>query len=305
MSLASARSWLQAARPLAAGNLVPPLVFGASLAAGGGDEGSSWGVPFSWGGLALALGFGLLDQLFIVFTNDTADAEADAQNQHPTWASGGSRVIPEGRLSRAAVGFAAGLSALLLMGYGLAAARATGRLAWLGLTAAAIGLLVAYSLPPLRLSYRGHGEWLQGLGVGGVLPLVGFTAQGAPWTALSPLSLLGAVLLGYAGNLTTSIPDHAADVAANKRSYAARRGPLRATRDSALCITLAALTTPLVVPDASIAHAAAVAFIACALVLPSVLGALRGKPVGRHVVLRHGAAISALFLGWAALGWLS
>ena len=45
------------------------------------------------------------------------------------------------------------------------------------LTIGAVGLGWAYSLPPLRFSCRGHGEIIQGVGCGELLPLTWFYTQ--------------------------------------------------------------------------------------------------------------------------------
>ncbi len=88
----SARAWLRAARPLAHANIAPPLVLGQALA-------YALGHGFDPIFAVFAHGFGVLDHLFIVFANDVADREADAQNDAPTPFSGGSRVLQEGLLS--------------------------------------------------------------------------------------------------------------------------------------------------------------------------------------------------------------
>ena len=50
---------------------------------------------------AVAGGFGVLVQLVIVFVNDFADRETDARNTTFSRFSGGSRVLPEGRIAPA------------------------------------------------------------------------------------------------------------------------------------------------------------------------------------------------------------
>jgi 4-hydroxybenzoate polyprenyltransferase len=51
-------------------------------------------------------------------------------------------------------------------------------------------------------------------------------------------------LLGYAGNITTALPDAPADRAVGKRSYPVRRGEFRARRDSLIVIALALALAP-------------------------------------------------------------
>ena len=116
---------------------------------------------FDWGRMGLIMFVAWIDQLFIVFANDLADRDADAKHPAPTIFSGGSGVLREGKLTsvhlrRAAVGMAVFFLLLCIV-----TALRWGVLSWLFLGPAAIALLWAYSFPPLRLSYRGGGEWLQ------------------------------------------------------------------------------------------------------------------------------------------------
>ncbi len=220
----SARSWLRAARPLAHANIAPPLILGQAFA---------WALGHGFEPLmaVVAHAFGVCDHLFIVFTNDVADRDADALNTSPTPFSGGSRVLQEGALRPRQLAIAALVAAATLVLGSVAAGIALDR-PWLPLFAlAAIALLAAYSLPPLRLSYRGYGELLQGLGVGLVLPLLGFYAQAgtldAPWPAFAPL-----VLFAFVSNILTALPDAPADRLAKKASWPVRRGEPAARRDA-------------------------------------------------------------------------
>ena len=209
------RALLQATRPLAHANIAPPILYGQALAL------ATTGA-FSWRALLLAQIFGVVDHLFIVFANDFADREADARNQGFNVFSGGSRVLPEGRLSpRQVLGLAVACS-LLLVAMTLPFAPDHPLLPVLAIVA--IVLLLAYSYPPLALSYRGGGEWLQALGVGLVLPLVGFHAQEPSLAAVPLLAFVPSTVLGLAGNVLTSLPDEPADREVGKRTWAVRRG---------------------------------------------------------------------------------
>lgn len=218
------RAWVQATRPLAQVNIATPLLLGQALAFACTGQ-------FSLERMAWIHGFGALAHLFIVFANDFADREGDAHNRTFNQFSGGSRVIPEGKLSPTLIAGAAlvALAGLLALGV---AALLQGLGPWLLVgTAATAALLWAYSYPPLRYAYRGGGEVLQGLGVGVVLPLLAFATQtGDPltdmrWAALAPM-----FVLGVASNILTALPDHPADVAASKRSYPVVHGQWVARR---------------------------------------------------------------------------
>lgn len=283
---------VRATRPLAHANIAPPILYGQALAFAATGS-------FSLEGLAIAHGFGVLDHLFIVLANDYADRHGDAKNRTFTPFSGGSRVLPEGALAPATIRTLALASALALLLGSLALAATHPLLPWLA--AAAIALMLAYSYPPLRLSYRGGGEWLQALGVGVVLPLVGFHAQGgtlagAPWLALLPTAAMG-----LAGNVLTALPDEPADRDAGKRTWAVRRGIARAQRELLALIAIAILLGAACVPLASpltraLVTALPLAFLATAL--PLQRAARPGAPGMTHLMLVLGAASTGAIVAW-------
>ncbi|MBC7173243.1 MAG: prenyltransferase, partial [Polyangiaceae bacterium] len=202
--MARIRDWLHAARPLAQANIAVPLLFGQAVA---------WAShrAFAWRWVSVLVLFGVLDQLYIVFANDYADRESDGQERTPF--SGGSGVLQSGAIEPLALRRAAITSAIALVA--LSACFAADRPYLLVFAGAAIALLHAYSFPPLRLSFRGGGEWLQALGVGALLPLVGFYTQSGrldlPAWALAP-----AFLAGLAGNVMTAVPDVDTDTRTGK-----------------------------------------------------------------------------------------
>lgn len=282
--------WLQAARPLAQANLAAPLLLGQALAYRVTGR-------FDVRVLAAVALWGVLDQLFIVFANDYADRDHDEGGAAKTPFSGGSGVLPEGKLRPAQLRVAAGVAYLLLGA--VSVALAWWRSPWLVGAWLAAGLLLwAYSFPPLRRSYRGGGETLQALGVGGVLPLVGYAAQagelrGFPWPAL-----LATATLAYAGNVTTALPDHAADARADKRTWAVRFGVPRAawgaTGLTVVAIALALLTTPAIRPRGALA-------LAALALLPNLGHTPRRRPEVLRFVFFQGLATQALLLAWAGL----
>lgn len=234
-------AWLQAARPLAAANVAVPLVLGQTLAFAAHGR-------FSWALFGEIQMLGVFNQLFIVFANDFADREADAINPAPSFVSGGSRVIQEGKLEASALRKGAWLmlGAQLLLALWLGASQGLWWMPALVLVGAA--LLWAYSFPPLRLSFRGQGELLQGLGVGVILPIIGFYGQAGEFAELPWLGLAPCFLLGYVGNLLTALPDYPGDRAANKRTYAVLRGQYEARRHALEMSAVAIVFGWLVVP---------------------------------------------------------
>ena len=234
-------SWLQAARPLAHVNIAVPLLMGEMLAFHATGH-------IDIGMLIAAHVFGVLNQLFIVFANDVADEAGDRVNDTHNAFSGGSRVLPEGKISRRGLATAAIVSAIAMVALSAGLATVSARPAMMGGCALALLLLWAYSFAPLRLSYRGHGEITQGFGLGLVLPVIGWYLQvghidGLPWLALAP-----GVLLGFASNISTALPDFPADKAVDKLTWPVRFGQSRARKHSLQLIALAVLLTPIVLP---------------------------------------------------------
>ncbi|MBP7682304.1 MAG: prenyltransferase [Deltaproteobacteria bacterium] len=242
-----AKAWLRAARPHAQANIALPIALGVAAAVGTGAALEGWM-------LAACAAFSVLDQLFIVFANDYADRHTDSAAR--TWVSGGSGVLVDGSLSpahvrRAALAHLVGLLVLALV-------LVTRRPWMIAASLSAIVLMQLYSYAPVRLSHRGGGEWLQGAGIGLVLPWVGFyLVTGDPRAPLA--ILLPMVLFGVAGNISTAVPDLAADRAVGKR------------------------TLPVVVGDTR-ARIAGVFFLLCAMVLAAWLARGELSPMAQGLM---------------------
>jgi len=289
------RAWIQATRPLAFVNIAVPLLVGQALAV-------MTGAAFDGVVCGLVVFAGLFDQWFIVFANDVADEEGDRAHPAPTPFSGGSRVLVEGKLTARQLRTGALVAVLLLVATATATGVVFGRPWLLALWTAGIGLLWAYSYRPLRLAYRGYGEFAQALGVGVCLPLIGFYAQSGglatfPWPALAPL-----FLLGFAGNITTALPDLEADRACDKKTWPVRFGLRRARVHSMQMTAIAVFMTPFVLPNMPRTVWLAVE-AAPALVLLAGLVELKreGTSSDRSViraVLVNGAAANLVMLGW-------
>jgi 1,4-dihydroxy-2-naphthoate octaprenyltransferase len=289
------RAWIQASRPLAQANIAVPLVFGQALA---------WATTgsFDWAMAGVIHLFGVFDQLFIVYANDVADLEGDTGNTNATPFSGGSRVLVEGKLTQRALGFAAVFMALAMLVLGIGAVF-YGRPHAPTFIALSLALLWAYSFPPLRLSYRGEGEVLQGLGIGIVLPVFAYYMQAGRIDAF-PMEVLAATfLLGYGGNVTTALPDYAADLAIGKRTIVVRLGELPARWVSVVVLATACFmpfdTGPSLPPFVALAVAAP-PILLLLLNIPGIGEAdAENRPAVIRFVLRGGGAINALLIGWS------
>ena len=169
-----------------------------------------------------------------VFLNDWFDFDSDRRNRNAGPFSGGSRVLVDGRLDRAAMRKGIGLAMLaaaaaliaLLMAAPFAAAAPIA-----AVYAVFAALALAYTVPPLKFSHRGFGELDVALTHSAGAIMAGYVAQGGGWADSLPwllalplgLSVLPSILLA-------GCPDRAADEAAGKRTLVVILGKRGATR---------------------------------------------------------------------------
>lgn len=193
-----------------------PMLLGQGLA-------MATGTPFSWRLCGFAVSFAVLFQIYLLYTNDAADAQIDrSNNQH--WLSGGSRVIPEGKLVRRQLQRGALVTLVLLSVLCISMALFGDRPWMLGALLASVTLSSSYHHRPLRLSYRGYGEVAQGLGCGVLLPIIGYYLQRGDLIDYPWLSLLMLYGLFHAAHVITALPDYASDRIGGKRTLPVRRG---------------------------------------------------------------------------------
>ncbi|MEN7344311.1 MAG: prenyltransferase [Pseudomonadota bacterium] len=234
-------AWLQAIRLIAYPMIFLPLLIGQAIAFANG-------ATFHWRFFLYASLFGLLYQAYLLLVNDHADEVIDKTNSQ-YWLSGGSRVLPEGKLSSDDVLVASRVVLVALTMLIVYLAVVEDRTGMAAALLASVILSWAYHRAPLRLSYRGHGEVLQGLGCGVVLPLIGFYLQtgalrGFPWSMLVPL-----YLTFHAGNIVTALPDFVSDAAGKKKTYVVRHGQYTARVTVVALLAVAYLSLAFVAPS--------------------------------------------------------
>ena len=229
----SAVAWLQSARLPSQLYLALSIAVGWRLAAAAGHAPD---VTL----LLLLHGYGVAQQLFIVWANDVADQATDRANTTATPFSGGSRVLVGGKLSAATLttAYRAAAATAMLFTVLLALHTRSPLPPLFGLSG--LALLQAYSFAPLRLSYRGGGAWLQVAGLGLHLPLFALYLCGAPFNAatLLPIALLLPAQFGCA--IATTLPDEPSDRATGKRSFTVANGATRTTVIATLCLLASA-----------------------------------------------------------------
>ena len=184
------------------------------------------------------LTFGLL--VTIVLLNDWGDRRVDTIKRKLFPGGCAPKTIPDGILPAEQLLFA-GLAAAALSVWG-----AFHYEGWLGrpglgwATLAAIAVFAAYSLPPIRLNYRGGGELLEMLGVGLALPWLNAYLQGGLgalglWWPRPGHVLWGATLLALASAIASGLSDEVSDRQGGKRTFTTLLGnPLARTLTEAL-----------------------------------------------------------------------
>lgn len=257
------KSWIKASRLPAQLFIFPSLLLGQAIA-------FSQLNSINWVMFALVFVFGLGMHFFIVYANDYADYETDLKNDTYTPFTGGSRVLVEGEISKKELLSGTWFMVIFVLVLAGIKTLLTGNLILFGLAVLGLLLLQAYSFNPIKLSYRGLGETLQMLGVGLILPLIGFVAQGAdiafiPWTAI--LILLPSQ---FAMAIGTALPDQPSDALSIKRTSAVLFGVKNA---STLMVLLFVVTISLMfVFIGTLEGLSFILFILSGLSLVSLLG---------------------------------
>lgn len=209
--------WWYAAKPKSWPKLLVPMALGQML-------GAVVAETFSVGAFVFGCFFVIADLLTIVFLNDWADRDVDRIKREMFPHGCSPKTIPDGILPVNALllaGLAAGLVGLIVAG---GAARWLERPSLLGFSTVAILVFWAYTLPPIRLNYRGGGELLEGLGVGAVLPALNVYAQAGTLRDPRLVLLLPFVALSLASAVASGLADERSDRRGGKRTVATLLG---------------------------------------------------------------------------------
>ncbi|MFK8030862.1 MAG: prenyltransferase [Gammaproteobacteria bacterium] len=289
--------WIQAARPAAHPMIFIPLFMGQALAFHAHKQ-------FSTTLFLYTLLFGVLYQVFLLYLNDYADEAIDKTNSQ-YWLSGGSRVLPEGKLGPGDLLTGAKIAFILMLALTLCLAAFAYR-PWMpiALTMAA-ALCWTYNMRPLQLSYRGHGEVLQGLGCGVVLVLIGFYMQHGSLSQFSWRSLIPLYLIFHAGNIITALPDYLSDRAGDKRTHPVRHGQ-RHARTTALFL-LAVAHLGVIISSPGISPAALAIIVApSALILVFIIssGTMRKADVAEFSFCKKFVTWASASQAWLLCAWI-
>ncbi|OAN42793.1 ubiquinone biosynthesis protein UbiA [Chloroflexus islandicus] len=245
------------------------------------------------GGLALlGLATALSAQLMNHYSNDYFDHDADLANPTPTRWSGGSRVLPAGRLpAQAALAAAIGWGTLAIILAVLSAARSPNPALSAGVLGLAIALAWVYSGPPLYLHRRGWGEATGAVLVPGMTALAGFMLQTGTIQPIIILAIIPLCLLQFAMLVAVSLPDVAGDRVVGKRTLAVIVGPQRAAQWQTIAIGAAFAILPLLILGG--------------VPWPVAVGPLATAPIGLWLISRLRAGAWAEPAAWDGLGFWS
>ncbi len=219
----TAGRWLYALKPDSWPKLLVPAFLGQVL---GIDPAAGLDLR----ALAFGMSFTVLGIGFIVLLNDWGDRDVDAIKRKMFPEGCSPKTIPDRLLDARAVAVGGVLFGTATLIVAAGAEVTLGRPVAFEAGLCCMLVFVAYTLPPIRLNYRGGGELLEMAGVGLALPLfnaylqAGSISSGAwPWLAgFSAFSLASAVASG--------LSDEESDRLGGKRTFASMYGNVAARR---------------------------------------------------------------------------
>jgi putative NADPH-quinone reductase/1,4-dihydroxy-2-naphthoate octaprenyltransferase len=180
-----------------------------------------------------------------VFSNEYFDYRTDRKNLYFGPFTGGSRVIVEGTLSKKQVGTGTIIAFLLACIFLLFTLNQWPgeRGAFLIATGGLALLAMGYTVPPLKLSYRGLGEITVGITHSFAVVWWGWLVQAGPAKSAYPWLLAIPLFFSVLPSITLAgVPDYEADREAGKRTLSVRMGK-KGAGWAAFCFTLCAMVS--------------------------------------------------------------
>lgn len=203
--------WLYALKPASWPKLLVPAFLGQSI-------GIAVGGRVQLAGVLLGLAFTLFLLGAMVLLNDWGDQSVDALKRR-LFPEGSPKTIPDELLDERSVLYAGLGCAAFALSIAVAGEIWLGRSnLWVG-GLACLGLFWAYSLPPIRLNYRGGGEVLEMLGVGFALPWFNAYLQSGAVNPAGVVVLPGFALLALGSALASGLADEPSDRLGGKRTF--------------------------------------------------------------------------------------
>ncbi len=254
--------------PFLSATLVPVLL-GIAIAASDGYFDLWAAVLTVIGASSVHLGLNVANDVF-----DTTSG-ADELNVNPTQYSGGSRVIQYGLVSlrQMATMSVAFYAVAALVGLFLLATRFSVPLLIIGVLGFVVS--IGYTAPPLKLVYRGLGEFAVALGFGPMMLLGAYVVQSEGPISVSavvaslPVAILVALIL-----YVNEVPDRRGDAIAGKRTLPVRLPP-QIVVNSYLVAALAAFVIVVLGVVAGVLPIPALAVLLALPLVPRVYGGLQ------------------------------
>jgi 1,4-dihydroxy-2-naphthoate octaprenyltransferase/chlorophyll synthase len=209
--------WLYALKPGSWSKLIVPSIVGTTL-------GATFEGRLSALGLALGVAFTIFDLMMIVCLNDWADETVDRIKRSRFPRDCSPKTLPDGILPSGALLLVGALSATFAIALAALGWLLLGRLDVALWGTVGVLLFLAYSLPPLRLNYRGGGELLEAVGVGVVLPLFHMSLQSASAGRHSRIMLFILVPLALCSAIASGLSDEDSDREGGKHTIVTEAG---------------------------------------------------------------------------------
>jgi 1,4-dihydroxy-2-naphthoate octaprenyltransferase/chlorophyll synthase len=224
--------WLTALKPSSWPKLLVPAFLGQAIGFASTGEVSFWGLSF--GGA-----FTVLFIAYVVLLNDWGDRDVDRIKRQMFPAGCAPKTIPDGILPAGQLLVVGSLAGALAFGVAVAAGLTLARPLLIPGALASLALFVAYTLPPIRLNYRGGGEILEMIGVGLSLPWLNAYAQsGEPVPLGFVIVIPGFALLALASAIASGLSDERSDQKGKKRTFTTMLGNAKARRSVELAMLL-------------------------------------------------------------------
>jgi len=205
------------------------LLGGALLYALGAAMATASGAAIEWRRYALGQAIVTSTQLMTHYANEYFDREGDrAIGANRTFFTGGSGVLPDGRLPPEVALNAARVCAVMTCSMILITLAVEPAMSAIGLLALLGGWF--YSAPPARLVASGFGEAITALIVAFLAPLSGVVMQRGLIDARLFAITLPLIFINVAMLIVFELPDYEADRQTGKRTLAIRLGCLRVGR---------------------------------------------------------------------------
>jgi len=248
-----------------------------------------------------------LIELCTIMVNEYNDYESDRINRNFSMFTGGSRMLVEGRVKfqEVRIAIASVLALIVFAGFlFLRVEKYASPALVLGLFLAGSLMGLGYTIPPIKFSHRGFGEFVVGITHTFFLVICGYVFQTGSWLHYLPwmlsIPLFFAVL---AAIMLAGLPDRTADEAAAKRTIPVILGPKKAIVVAECFVTAAATSAILIY---SLEFARWVIILAVILIVPhclalllSLVSLLRSNNFDRRIDMIMGSSLT--YIIWFGL----